>query len=84
MAQATLSTTERSAMPAIGQTRLFINNAWVYPLDSTCFNTLNPATGEVIASVAQGALPWRKTPLALWHAGGCMTRICTSCECWPR
>ena len=57
MAQATLSTTKRSAVPAIGQTRLFINSAWVYPLDSTCFSTLNPATGEVSASVAQGALP---------------------------
>ena len=54
MAQATLATIERSAVPAIGQTRLFINNEWVDPLDGTCFDTLNPATGEVIASVAQG------------------------------
>src|SRR5215470_7007965 len=54
MAQATLSTTERVAVPAIRQTRLFINNEWVDPLDGTCFDTLNPATGEVIASVAQG------------------------------
>src|SRR5215510_8790100 len=54
MAQATLSTTERLAVPAIRQTRLFINNEWVEPLDGTCFDTLNPATGEVIASVAQG------------------------------
>ena len=57
MAQATLSTTKRSAVPTIEQTRLFINSAWVYPLDSTCFSTLNPATDEVSASVAQGALP---------------------------
>jgi aldehyde dehydrogenase (NAD+) len=54
MAQATLATTERIAIPVIGQTRLFINNAWVDPHDGTCFDTLNPATGEVIASVAQG------------------------------
>jgi len=54
MAQATRATTERSAVPAIRQTHLFINNELVDPLDGTCFNTLNPATGEVIASVAQG------------------------------
>ena len=54
MTQPALATIERSAVPAIGQTRLFINNEWVDPLDGTCFNTLNPATGEVIASVAQG------------------------------
>ena len=54
MAQATLATTERFAVPTIGQTRLFINNEWVDPLDGTGFDTLNPATGEVIASVAQG------------------------------
>ena len=54
MAQATRVTTEYLAVPAIGQTRLFINNEWVDPLDGTCFDTINPATGEVIASVAQG------------------------------
>jgi len=54
MTQATRATTERAAVPAIGQTRLFINNAWVDPLDGTCFDTLNPATREGIASVAQG------------------------------
>jgi aldehyde dehydrogenase (NAD+) len=54
MVQATLATTERLAIPVIGQTRLFINNEWVDPHDGTCFDTLNPATGEVIASVAQG------------------------------
>ena len=53
MAQATLAC-ERFAVPAIRQTRLFINNEWVDPLDGTCFDPLNPATGEVIASVAQG------------------------------
>src|SRR5215475_10518293 len=54
MAQTTLAPTTRVAVPAIRQTRLFINNEWVDPLDGSCFNTLNPATGEVIASVAQG------------------------------
>src|SRR5262245_25072066 len=54
MAQPTLATINRSVLPAITQTRLFINNAWVDPLEGTCFDTLNPATGEVIASVAQG------------------------------
>ena len=33
MAQATLATIELSAVPAIGQTRLFINNEWVDSLD---------------------------------------------------
>jgi len=55
MAQPALATIERAAVPAIRQTRLFINNEWVDPLDGTCFDTLNPATGEVIASVAQGS-----------------------------
>ena len=39
MVQATLATTERLAIPVIGQTRLFINNDWVDPLDGTCFDT---------------------------------------------
>jgi len=55
MAQPALATIARSAVPAIGQTRLFINNERMDPLDGTRFNTLNPATGEVIASVAQGS-----------------------------
>ncbi len=49
MAQATL---KRPAAPAITQTRLLINNEWVDPIDGGLFDTLNPATGQVIAKVA--------------------------------
>jgi aldehyde dehydrogenase (NAD+) len=54
MAPATIVTPERSSLPSIGDTRLFIDNTWVDPVDGSCFETLNPATGEVLASVAQG------------------------------
>jgi aldehyde dehydrogenase (NAD+) len=49
MAQATL---KRPAAPAVTQTRLLINNQWVDPVEGGTFDTLNPATGEVIAKVA--------------------------------
>src|SRR5262245_14886115 len=48
------ATVERPVTPPIGETRLFINNEWIDPLDGAFFETLNPATGEAIASVAQG------------------------------
>ncbi|ADV61874.1 aldehyde dehydrogenase (acceptor) [Isosphaera pallida ATCC 43644] len=38
--------------PPIHQTRLLINNEWVDASDGATFETLNPATGEVIARVA--------------------------------
>ena len=38
--------------PAIKNTRLMINNEWVDASDGGTFDTLNPATGEVIAKVA--------------------------------
>jgi aldehyde dehydrogenase (NAD+) len=38
--------------PAIRQTRLMINNEWVDASDGGTFDTLNPATGEVLAKVA--------------------------------
>jgi aldehyde dehydrogenase (NAD+) len=43
---------KRPAAPAIRQTRLLINNQWVDPTDGGSFETLNPATGEVLAKVA--------------------------------
>jgi aldehyde dehydrogenase (NAD+) len=49
----TPATLERSAPPAIRQTKLFINNQWVDPVDGQTFDTYNPATGEVLAKVAQ-------------------------------
>ena len=52
MAQQTL--TKRPAKPAIRQTRHLIDNKWVDPVEGGSFETLNPATGEVIAQVAAG------------------------------
>ena len=51
MATATLS---RPAAPKIKLTKNFINNEWVAAADGGQFETYNPATGEVIASVAEG------------------------------
>jgi aldehyde dehydrogenase (NAD+) len=42
----------RPTLPKISQTKLLINNAWVDPIEGGSFETLNPATGEVIAEVA--------------------------------
>jgi acyl-CoA reductase-like NAD-dependent aldehyde dehydrogenase len=52
MAQETLK--KRPAKPAIRQTRHLIDNKWVDPVEGGQFETLNPATGEVIAEVAAG------------------------------
>jgi aldehyde dehydrogenase (NAD+) len=38
--------------PASYKTKLMINNEWVDPVDGGSFDTINPATGEVIAKVA--------------------------------
>ena len=52
MAQQTLL--NRPAKPVIRQTRHLINNQWVDAVEGGHFETLNPATGEVIAKVAAG------------------------------
>jgi aldehyde dehydrogenase (NAD+) len=52
MAQATL---KRPAPPTIKLTKLLINNQWVDPSEGKSFDTLNPATGEVIAKVAEAS-----------------------------
>jgi aldehyde dehydrogenase (NAD+) len=44
--------TKRPAAPAVRETRLFINNQWVDPVEGKTFDTYNPATGQVIAKVA--------------------------------
>jgi aldehyde dehydrogenase (NAD+) len=44
----------RPATPTIGQTRLLIDNEWVEPVAGGHFETLNPASGAVIAEVAAG------------------------------
>lgn len=45
----------RVAPPKIKLTKLFINNEWVESSSKKSFETYNPATGEVIASVAEGS-----------------------------
>jgi aldehyde dehydrogenase (NAD+) len=50
MAQATL---KRPTPPAIRQTKLLIDGKWVEPSDGKHFDTLNPATGQAIAKVAE-------------------------------
>jgi len=48
--------TRPAAKPAIRQSRLMINNEWVNASDGGTFDTLNPATGEVIAKVAHATV----------------------------
>jgi aldehyde dehydrogenase (NAD+) len=43
---------KRPAAPAVKQTKLFIDNQWVDPVEGGTFDTYNPATGEVLAKVA--------------------------------
>src|SRR4051794_22052637 len=42
----------KSTAPAVKLTKLLIDNRWVDSADGKTFDTLNPATGEVIAKVA--------------------------------
>ncbi|WP_422930602.1 aldehyde dehydrogenase family protein [Singulisphaera sp. PoT] len=44
--------TAPSSAPTIRQTQLLIDNQWVDPVEGGSFETYNPATGEVIATVA--------------------------------
>jgi aldehyde dehydrogenase (NAD+) len=48
----TTATLKRPKAPTVSQTKLLINNQWVDPVEGGSFDTLNPATGEVIAKVA--------------------------------
>ncbi len=52
MAQATLKPSK--AAPQVRQTKLLIDNKWVDAAEGGSFETYNPATGDVIASVAAG------------------------------
>jgi aldehyde dehydrogenase (NAD+) len=49
---APVATMKKSTPPATFQTKLLIDNKWVDPVDGGSFETLNPATGEPIATVA--------------------------------
>jgi aldehyde dehydrogenase (NAD+) len=42
---------------AIRQTKLLINNRWVDSVSGKTFDTINPATGEVLAQVAEADAP---------------------------
>ena len=41
-----------NSKPKVRLTKLFIDNKWVDPVDGGEFETINPATGEVLANVA--------------------------------
>ncbi|NEN99800.1 MAG: aldehyde dehydrogenase family protein, partial [Moorea sp. SIO3I7] len=41
----------------IGPTQLLINNEWVESVSGKRFETINPATGEVICDVAEADAP---------------------------
>src|SRR6516165_12321356 len=45
--------TKKPAPPAVKLTKLLINNQWVDPAQGKTFDTLNPATGQTIAKVAE-------------------------------
>ena len=49
-----MATITSPAPVKIRQTKLLIDNRWVDPVDGQVLETLNPATGEVIAEVAAG------------------------------
>lgn len=51
MSTATLS---KPTPPKITHTKLLINNKWVDPVEGGHFEAINPATGEVLAQVAEG------------------------------
>jgi aldehyde dehydrogenase (NAD+) len=53
MATATASTPRRAATPQIRQTQLLIDGQWTPARSGKTFETINPATEEVIASVAE-------------------------------
>ena len=55
MTTATLSTPKtKKSNPKVHQTKLLINGKWVDAADGKTFETINPATGQVIARVAEG------------------------------
>src|SRR5262245_32573242 len=47
-----VTATKPLSRPTVKNTRLLINNEWIDASDGGTFDTVNPATGEVIAKVA--------------------------------
>src|SRR5438045_3863202 len=48
---------QRELPVKIRQTRMLINGVWQNAISGRTFETINPATGEVIAKVAEGEKP---------------------------
>ena len=48
------SAAKKVAAPKIRQTKMLIDGKWVDSVSGKTFETINPATGEVIARVAEG------------------------------
>src|SRR5690242_8818749 len=49
------ATKARPAAPSVKQTKLLINGKFVDHVEGKTFDTVNPATGEVIAKVAEAS-----------------------------
>src|SRR5947208_15632930 len=54
MSTATAPASSRVARPRIHQTQCFIGGQWIPAQSGKTFDTINPATEETIASVAEG------------------------------
>ena len=54
MATATEKPTKKVARPKIHQTQCFIGGKWLPAASGKTFDTIHPATEEVIAQVAEG------------------------------
>ena len=52
-----LTEPQSSTQAQIKQTKILINNKWVDSISGKTFETVNPATGEVIAKVAEADAP---------------------------
>src|SRR5262249_37867679 len=53
---ATATAPKRPATPRISQTKLFIDGQFVDPIDGKSFQTVNPASAEPIATVAEAGV----------------------------
>src|SRR6266568_942493 len=57
MTTATATIPSRKAPAKVRQTKMLIDGKWVNSTSGKTFETINPATGEVIANVAEGDAP---------------------------
>ena len=84
--------TETVARPKIHQTQCFIGGKWVPAASGKTFETINPATEEVIAQVAEGdaadvdaAVDAARDALEQWPLGqdGCPRSRPADVSSWP-